>query len=43
MIESYQIADSRGEWFIITDEDSLDDAQREARWIKTTTPVRLEQ
>lgn len=42
-MNAHVTADSRGQAFVLTDEDSLDDAQASGRWLKTTDPVEARQ
>jgi hypothetical protein len=42
-IRARQASDGRGEWFLLTDELSADDAQVSGRWLKARNPVEVRQ
>lgn len=40
-IRAHMAADSRGQWFVLTDELSVDDAQASGRWLKSDAVVEV--
>jgi hypothetical protein len=41
-LQAHIAADSRGQWFVLTDEINMDSAQASGRWIKATNAVEIE-